>query len=74
MKEIVGDELEEKMASTFCQWVLITPASPGCEFKQGLKRADYLGDARFFWGLYVSYNEDNTYQLNTGLVDRRRCA
>lgn len=73
MKEMVGDEqLEEKMASAFYQRVLITPALPGYELKEGLKRVDCLGDACIFWGLYVSYNDDGTWQLNLGLVSRRR--
>ena len=73
MKEMLGDEqLEEKMAGAFYQRVLITPALPGYELKEGLKRVDCLGDACFFWGLYVSYNDDNTWQLNLGLVNRRR--
>ena len=75
MKEMLGDEqLEERMAGAFYQRVLITPALPGYELKQGLKRVDCLDDACFFWGLYVSYNDDNTWQLNLGLVNRRRCA
>jgi hypothetical protein len=75
MKEMVGDEqLEEKMAAAFYQRVLITPALPGYELEQGLKRVDCLGDASFFWGLYVSYNDNNTWQLNLGLVNRRRYA
>jgi hypothetical protein len=75
MKEMAGDEqLEEKMAGAFYQRVLITPALPGYELKKGLKRVDCLGDASFFWGLYVSYNDDNTWQLNLGLVNRRRYA
>jgi hypothetical protein len=75
MKEMLGDEkLEEKMADAFYQRVLVTPALPGYELKKGLKRIDCLGDACFFWGLYVSYNDDNTWQLNLGLVNRRRHA
>lgn len=75
MKEMTGDEqLEEKMASAFYQRVLVTPALPGYEFKEGLKRVDCLGDACFFWGLYVSYNDDNTWQLNLGMVNRKRYA
>jgi hypothetical protein len=75
MKEMLGDEkLEEKMADAFYQRILVTPALPGYELKKGLKRVDCLGDACFFWGLYVSYNDDNTWQLNLGLVNRRRHA
>jgi len=73
MKEMLGDEqLEERMAGAFYQRVLITPALPGYELKEGLKRVDCLGDACFFWGLYVSYNDDDTWQLNLGLVNRQR--
>ena len=75
MKELLGDErLEEKMADAFYQRVRITPALPGYELKGGLKRVDCLGDSCFFWGLYVSYNDDGSWQLNLGLVNRRRCA
>jgi len=74
MKEMVGDELEQKMAGAFYQRVLVTPALPGYELKEGLKRVDCLGDACFFWGLYATYNDDNTWQLNLGLVKRRRYA
>jgi len=75
MKELLGDErLEEKMADAFYQRVCITPALPGYELKEGLKRVDCLGDSCFFWGLYVSYNDDDTWQLNLGLVNRGRCA
>lgn len=73
MKEMLGDDqLEEKMADAFYQRLLVTPALPGYELKQGLKRVDCLGDGCFFWGLYVSYNDDNSWQLNLGLVNRRR--
>ena len=73
MKRMTGDEqLEEKMAGAFYQRILVTPALPGYELKKGLKRVDCLGDACFFWGLYVSYNDDNSWQLNLGLVNRRR--
>ena len=75
MKELLGDErLEEKMADAFYQRVWITPALPGYELKEGLKRVDCLGDRCFFWGLYVSYNDDDSWQLNLGLVNRGRCA
>ena len=75
MKELLGDErLEEKMADAFYQRVRVTPALPGYELKEGLKRVDCLGDRCLFWGLYVSYNEDGSWQLNLGLVNRRRCA
>ena len=74
MKEMLGDEeLEVKMADAFYQRILVTPALPGYELKAGLKRVDCLGDACFFWGLYVTYNDDNSWQLNLGLVNRRRC-
>jgi hypothetical protein len=73
MKEILGDELlEEKMAGAFHHRVGITPALPGCEPKEELRRVDCLGDVCIFWGLYVSYNEDDTWQLNLGLVNRRK--
>ena len=75
MKEMLGDEqLEVKMADAFYQRILVTPALPGYELKEGLKRVDCLGDACFFWGLYMSYNDDSTWQLNLGLVNRRRYA
>ncbi|KAF9786443.1 hypothetical protein BJ322DRAFT_1108292 [Thelephora terrestris] len=75
MKELSGDErLEEKMADAFYQRIRATPALPGYERKQGLKRVDCLGDECFFWGLYVSYNNDSTWQLNLGLVNRGRYA
>jgi hypothetical protein len=32
----------------------VTPALPGFEQSQGLKRVDLLGDQRAFWGLWVS--------------------
>ena len=75
MKEMSGDErLEEKLTDAFYQRIRTTPALPGYELKGGLKRVDCLGDGCFFWGLYVSYNNDNTWQLNLGLVNRRRDA
>ena len=75
MKEMLGDDgLEEKMAGAFYQRIRVAPALPGYELKEGLKRVDCLGDATFFWGLYTSYNDDGTWQLNLGLVNRRRFA
>lgn len=75
MKEMLGDEkLEEKMADAFYQRICVTPALPGYEHKEGLKRVDCLGDTCFFWGMYVTPNHDNTWQLNLGLVNRRRNA
>lgn len=71
----LGDpEIYEKMTDAMFQRCMVTPALPGYEIKNGLKRIDCLGDATFFWGLYVTYNNDRTWQLNLGLVNRMRLA
>ena len=50
----------------------VTPALPGFEHSQGLKRVDLLGDQRAFWGLWVSVDEAaNSWHLNLGLVNLR---
>jgi hypothetical protein len=73
ISKALGDEkVYEKMADAMYQRCIVTPALPGYEMRNGLKRIDYLGDTTFFWGLYVSYSEEGTWQLNLGLVNRRR--
>lgn len=42
------------------------------ELKQGFKRVDCLGDNRAFWGTWITYNSNNTWQLNLGLVPIKR--
>ena len=42
------------------------------ELEQGFRRVDCLGDSKAFWGLWVTYNPDNTWQLNLGLVPIKR--
>jgi len=49
-----------------------TPAPPGFEHSLDLKRIDLLGDARGFWGLWVSFDEHSIlWHLNLGLVNLR---
>lgn len=42
------------------------------ELRQGFKRVDCLGDRRAFWGTWITYNPDSTWQLNLGLVPVKR--
>ncbi|KZT24767.1 hypothetical protein NEOLEDRAFT_392347 [Neolentinus lepideus HHB14362 ss-1] len=42
------------------------------EIQQGYKRVDVLGDSRVWWGVWVTYNPDNTWQLNLGLMPLRQ--
>ncbi|TFK46515.1 hypothetical protein OE88DRAFT_1729062 [Heliocybe sulcata] len=49
--------------------------SPGLyewEVQQGYKRVDVLGDSRVWWGVWVTYNPDDTWQLNLGLMPLRQ--
>ncbi|KAL4064730.1 hypothetical protein V8B97DRAFT_1300688 [Scleroderma yunnanense] len=39
------------------------------EWRQGLKRVDCLGDRRWWWGVWVTYNSNGTWNLNLGLVN-----
>ena len=39
------------------------------EWRQGLRRVDCLGDRRWWWGVWVTYNSNGTWQLNLGLVN-----
>ncbi|KAI6100015.1 hypothetical protein EV401DRAFT_925360 [Pisolithus croceorrhizus] len=39
------------------------------EWREGMRRVDYLGDGRWWWGVWVTYNSDQTWQLNLGLVN-----
>jgi hypothetical protein len=50
----------------------VTPALPGYERLQGLKRIDILGDKRGFWGLWISFDDfAKSWHLNLGLVNLR---
>ena len=50
----------------------VTPALPGFERTQGLKRIDILGDQRGFWGLWITFDDlSNCWHLNLGLVNLR---
>ena len=42
------------------------------ELRQGFKRVDCLGDRRAFWGTWITYNPDSTWQLNLGLAPVKR--
>lgn len=69
MKELPeGERLEENMKEAFYRRTRGMPVLPGHD--EALKRLDCLGERSFFWGLYVSYNDDGTWQLNLGLVNR----
>lgn len=75
MSYALGDgEVYRKMTDAMFQRCITTPALPGYEMRAGLKRVDCLGDATFFWGMYITYNDDLTWQLNLGLVNRKRMA
>ncbi|KAI6110779.1 hypothetical protein EDD16DRAFT_1710640 [Pisolithus croceorrhizus] len=39
------------------------------EWREGMRRVDCLGDGRWWWGVWVTYNSDETWQLNLGLVN-----
>jgi len=47
------------------------PGLTGKEWKEGLKRADVLGDLISFGGLRVVENPDNTWQFHLDLLNRR---
>lgn len=50
----------------------VTPALPGFEARQGLKRVDLLGDKRCWWGCWVEIDQTNgSWYLNLGLVNLR---
>ncbi|EGO04040.1 hypothetical protein SERLA73DRAFT_175771 [Serpula lacrymans var. lacrymans S7.3] len=50
---------------------LATPGLPGYEQSLGFRRVDCLGDKKIYWGLWVTYNSDSTWQLNLGLINQR---
>ncbi|KAI6011122.1 hypothetical protein EDC04DRAFT_781420 [Pisolithus marmoratus] len=39
------------------------------EWREGLRRVDCLGDRRWWWGAWVTYNSDGTWQLHLGLMN-----
>ncbi|KAI6044111.1 hypothetical protein EDC04DRAFT_460536 [Pisolithus marmoratus] len=39
------------------------------EWRQGMRRVDCLGDVRWWWGAWVTYDSDGTWQLNLGLMN-----
>ncbi|KAI6120066.1 hypothetical protein EDD17DRAFT_1012609 [Pisolithus thermaeus] len=39
------------------------------EWREGMRRVDCLGDGRWWWGVWVTYNSNETWQLNLGLVN-----
>ncbi|KAG6328873.1 hypothetical protein ID866_10216 [Astraeus odoratus] len=39
------------------------------EWRQGLRRVDCLGDRKWWWGTWVTYNSNGTWHLNLGLVN-----
>lgn len=65
--EAEGRDFED-IVHTFLVRCERTPALTGYEVQQGLKRADCLGEAVHFWGMWITYKTDMTWQLNLGLV------
>ena len=50
----------------------VTPALPGFEARQGLKRVDLLGDKRCWWGCWIDIDQaSGSWYLNLGLVNLR---
>ncbi|CCM05841.1 uncharacterized protein FIBRA_08077 [Fibroporia radiculosa] len=58
----------EAMSAACYQRSMRSYSLPGYELSQGLKRADCFGGGTTFWGLWIAYNCDNTWQMNLGLV------
>lgn len=62
----------EDVIQTFAKRCAKTFALPGYEWRQGLKRADFLGESTQLWGTWITYNADMSWQLNLGLVPDSR--
>ncbi|KAI6140986.1 hypothetical protein BKA82DRAFT_3986522, partial [Pisolithus tinctorius] len=39
------------------------------EWRDGMRMVDCLGDKTWWWGVWVTYNPNGTWQLNLGLVN-----
>ncbi|KAI0783744.1 hypothetical protein C8Q75DRAFT_810546 [Abortiporus biennis] len=63
---------QQKLHDALWQRSLTSGNLTGFDISQGLKRVDCLGDNKVFWGLWVTYNFDNTFHLNVGLQPRKR--
>jgi hypothetical protein len=60
------------LVDAYCARCNVTPALPGFERLQGLKRIDILGDKRGFWGIWISFDDSSSsWHLNLGLVNLR---
>ncbi|GBE88009.1 hypothetical protein SCP_1202350 [Sparassis crispa] len=62
----------EKMVGSMYTRCMITPSLPGYEWSQGMRRVDCLGNSTKFWGLWVTENDDDTWQLNLGILPELR--
>ncbi|KAI0935040.1 hypothetical protein AcV7_003951 [Taiwanofungus camphoratus] len=61
-------ENHARMTDACYRRCLRTPALPGYELRQGIKRVDCLGKSTTFWGMWITQNADHTWQMNLGLV------
>lgn len=62
----------DALVETYLARCRVTPALPGFERLQGLKRIDTLGNHRGFWGLWITCDDlSNSWHLNLGLVSIR---
>lgn len=65
--EARGREIEDIVQSFMARCERM-PGLTGYEAQQGLKRADLLGKAVHFGGMWIIYKTDMTWQLKLGLV------
>ncbi|KAI5988931.1 hypothetical protein F5J12DRAFT_728026, partial [Pisolithus orientalis] len=40
-----------------------------CEWREGTRRVDCVGDRKWWWGAWVTYNSNGRWQLNLGLAN-----
>ncbi|EPQ51725.1 hypothetical protein GLOTRDRAFT_48150 [Gloeophyllum trabeum ATCC 11539] len=62
----------EMLCEAFYKRIYDSSNIPEWERLRGIKRVDVLGDRRVWWGLWITYNPDDTWQLNLGLMPLRQ--
>lgn len=59
----------QSLQAAFGKRIAAQPGATHNEWRMGLKRVDCLGDRRWWWGVWITYNWNKTWQLNLGLIN-----
>jgi len=63
------DDNYQKMTDACYRRCSKTPSLPGYELRQGIKRADCLGENTKFFGMWITHDADSNWHLDLGLTN-----